>query len=322
MAVRLGMEFRRKNGHRVFSYFYVRGAKTPKNHMNRKATERMVYFVLVAATGILICSILIGVKKKKAYVPGIIYNRNIKDALQNLVNNAPYQPLFALSTNALDETSLPAGARISLVASLNGLLHAYSDGNVKSFLAFLEPSGLKCQVNPAVVDGLKKDGNVPEYATDSDVIYYMLGKYSDRTYYKGYFSGICIDPLKISSAIGATNEFKNQNSPGIQIVETNTILSSSSIYFLTNYITLGVDARVDLINVSPSPAEVLSRNGTLVYATIYWLIRPSHETEVEGACFPLLARFYFDPPSGKWIPLAVARGNAWKAKTYRISLLF
>lgn len=91
---------------------------------------------------------------------------------------------------------------------------------------------------------------------------------------------------------------------------------------LTDFITLGVREATEPTVVSPSPSDVLKEYKKITYAQVYWLVKPSAAINQERACFPLMAAFYLDPHTDKWLCAAVARANVWKESGPKPQLIY
>lgn len=254
------------------------------------------------------------------YLRGHAYNKAVKDVLQNRLNMAHYHAMPRSSEIVGNTLILSEIQKSKLLLALDSMLEAYTIGSFDACLSFCEPNGVSWAYNTNWLNTVKTKGYAESDTSYEDIVRIVIDLDSNHTFYKNYFSGIIVNPDEINSAIGVKNEYGKTNMPGIRVLTVDHIIPlDSSMFVLTNFITLGVTETIPLVSISPSPADILNKSGSITYANIYWLVKPSEKSEAQF-CFPIVAQLYWNPDKELWTFSALARCNVWKQLEYKLNL--
>jgi hypothetical protein len=82
------------------------------------------------------------------------------------------------------------------------------------------------------------------------------------------------------------------------VVQKETKASRALNYFITSFPNYGYLQRTPVFLFEPSPEKLLQEQGTLLYATVSFILKPRGDPP-----HPVFCRFYWVERYGKWLPL-------------------
>lgn len=218
--------------------------------------------------------------------------------------------------NDISDTQVAA-----LRSSLHEMLNCLTVGGAARFHAFRLPSGVPYSLNPQYFDLLRKyyQRQLPG-ALDVKLLEQALSDSSEKRFYKGFLTGVCHSEAKMRQRLPRVNAFGQQVQTGVWVAKMPKLVNYGESAMVDLH-TIGTDAVANLATLSPTPAEILSEEGAVQYAFVYWVVRPNPELE-RGMAFPLVAQFYWSSRWSRWLPLALVRANVWNYEKIRIHILF
>lgn len=219
---------------------------------------------------------------------------------------------------ATDVSSLQVAA---LRGSLHEMLSCLTLGGAAEFQAFRVPTGVPHRLNTKYFDSLRKyyQRQLPG-APDVKLLEQALSDASEKNFYKGFLTGVCHSKEIMRQRLPKVNVFGQQYNTGVWISKMPKLVNYGESAMVDLH-TIGIDAVANLATFSPTPSEVLSNEGSICYAFVYWIVRPNPELE-RGMAFPLIAQFYWSDQWNRWLPLALVRANVWNYEKIRIHILF
>jgi len=262
---------------------------------------------------------------------GLAQDRKIKRDYQSTFNQVPFQTITnsAAVRQVVQSIYFNGGVQLTseqqtaLRTSLEGLITLFTQGGIETYWSFRKPLGRQVTFNSTLLKQVRERNKLFNPAlTSQEVLTEGIRSYSRGTFYAGYLSGICVDEGAIDRCIGRTNVFGKRNFAGVWTHKTSRWEDlSDPMLCMERHHTLGVDGQLSAITISPTPQELIRRNGSVTWVSVYWVVKP-HDSFERDLAFPLIAQFYWSEADSAWYPCALMRASVWNYDKIRIKIFF